>query len=83
MTLTEAIIHAEEVAEEIENACEYYEIGGVHADHKCAEEHKQLAEWLTILRDVYAVIEEYDIDFHREREDLTSMEVDILKALKV
>lgn len=51
MTLDEAILHCEEVAEEVENACEHYEIAGVQADHKCAEEHRQLAEWLRELKE--------------------------------
>lgn len=52
MTLGEAIIHAEETAEEIENACEHYEIAGVNVSNgrRCAEEHCQLAEWLKLLK---------------------------------
>lgn len=52
MTLDEAIIHAEETAEEIDNACEHYEIAGVNVGNgrRCAEEHRQLAEWLKELK---------------------------------
>lgn len=53
MTLDEAIIHAEEVADELDNECEYYEIGGIGGtgeQRKCAEEHRQLAEWLKELK---------------------------------
>ena len=52
MTLEEAIKHAEEVAEEKENEVqdlEYSKLDWKHeADQcsKCAEEHRQLAEWL-------------------------------------
>ena len=81
MTLTEAIIHEEKVVADYDRLKKIRAIDEFEV--YCHEYHKQLAEWLTILRDVYAVIDEYDIDFHREQEDLTSMEVDILKALKV
>ena len=52
MTLDEAIIHAEETAEEIDNECEYYGIAGVNVDNgiRCAEAHRQLAEWLKLLK---------------------------------
>lgn len=48
MTLDEAIIHAEEVAERLENShkrdwmCE--------DDERCAKEHRQLASWLKDLK---------------------------------
>lgn len=45
MTLDEAISHAEEVAEEQEKYCPTPE-GVVDNHKKCAEEHRQLAEWL-------------------------------------
>ena len=55
MTLSEAIIHAEEVAREYEDAIGT-EINMMYAhEHdkncmKCAEEHRQLAEWLKELK---------------------------------
>ena len=48
MTLDEAIKHAEEVAEEnqsIVDSCDYYGENMIKCE-KCAEEHRQLAEWL-------------------------------------
>ena len=45
MTLDEAIKHAEEVAEENEKLCKAIPEHSANAFH-CAEEHKQLAEWL-------------------------------------
>lgn len=48
MTIDEAIKHAEEVAERLENShkrdwmCE--------DDERCAEEHRQIAEWLKELK---------------------------------
>lgn len=48
MTLDEAIKHAEEVAEEnqaIVDSCDYYGENMAKCE-KCAEEHRQLAEWL-------------------------------------
>lgn len=53
MTLDEAIIHAEYVAESNEDmANAYHTDEGVYLREeskcrKCAEEHRQLAEWLT------------------------------------
>lgn len=58
MTLDEAIKHAEEVANEKENLAKTYETFKDFGNHKssitsghekclmCAEEHRQLAEWL-------------------------------------
>lgn len=50
MTLNEAIIHAEEVAEAKLQDAELSEIQGCYNNAKkcvqCAEEHKQLAKWL-------------------------------------
>ena len=43
MTLDEAIKHAEEVAEE---HTKYNIYGGFESCDECAEEHRQLAEWL-------------------------------------
>ena len=43
MTLEEAIKHAEEVAEE---HTKYNRYGGFEGCDECAEEHRQLAEWL-------------------------------------
>ena len=47
MTLEEAIKHAEEVAERLENSCKRDWMG--EDDKRCAKEHRQLAEWLTEL----------------------------------
>ena len=41
MTLEEAIVHAEEIVDR----CEVTD-----GDRACADEHRQLAEWLTILK---------------------------------
>jgi hypothetical protein len=58
MTLEEAILHAEEVAEENEKECKLWEGGVTEAFkqkeeklRKCASEHRQLAEWLRELKD--------------------------------
>jgi hypothetical protein len=58
MTLEEAILHAEEVAEENEKTILYYTIQGdkewldeCEKDCiECANEHRQLAEWLRELK---------------------------------
>ena len=52
MSLDEAIKHAEEVAEEnqaIVDSCDYYGENMAKCE-KCAEEHRQLAEWLKELK---------------------------------
>lgn len=47
MTLDEAIKHAEEVAEQNEGLCERIHPAMQLSNYgKCAEEHRQLAEWL-------------------------------------
>ena len=48
MTLDEAIIHCEEVAERLENNCKRDWMG--EDDESCASEHRQLAEWLRELK---------------------------------
>ena len=52
MSLDEAIKHCEEVAEEnqaIVDSCDYYGENMAKCE-KCAEEHRQLAEWLKELK---------------------------------
>lgn len=73
MTLEEAIIHAEEVADEKMHEAESWEMSSKHwgddknsaldnADQcmECAEEHRQLAEWLKELKTVHAVIDDME-----------------------
>lgn len=56
MTLEEAIKHAEEVADLCEYAASKYDMSDSYESHvacqegKCAEEHRQLAEWLKELK---------------------------------
>lgn len=55
MTLDEAIIHAEEVAKEKEKNAKFYTISRPDGKHResckqCAEEHRQLAQWLKELK---------------------------------
>ena len=54
MTIDEAIKHCEEVAELHGSRCEYYKEHDMNeyipAPYKCAEEHRQLAEWLKELK---------------------------------
>lgn len=51
MTLDEAIIHCEEVAEFSDRECMYERFyGEKEMKRKCAEEHRQLAEWLKLLK---------------------------------
>ena len=44
---------------------------------------RTIKQWIEILCDVYAVVDSYDIDFHRDRGDLTDFEMDMLEALKL
>ena len=43
---------------------------------------RTIKQWIEILCDVYAVVDSYDIDFHRDIGDLTDFEMDIINALK-
>ena len=49
MTLEEAILHAEEAASDYEGMIEDYWLDSEKLA-KCANEHRQLAEWLRILK---------------------------------
>lgn len=55
MTLDEAIIHAEEIAKRCElHMCEFPDqlayVEKFYDAEKCAEEHRQLADWLKLLK---------------------------------
>lgn len=51
MTLTDAIRHAEECAKSCDMLADISVIGEVkERNHRCAEEHRQLAEWLKELQ---------------------------------
>ena len=54
MTLDEAIKHCEEVAEEYQAAIDSLDIVGKGNDEceECAKEHRQLAEWLKLLKEI-------------------------------
>ena len=64
MTIDEAIKHCEEVAEEKEKEgkllCDS-EAGSIGC-LKCADEHRQLAEWLKELKAVKQIIVQHDSD---------------------
>lgn len=62
MTLQEAIDHCEEKAKELrEQADKFVLCTGAKADcYKCAEEHEQLGEWLTQLKEIK---EAYESDY--------------------
>lgn len=74
MTLDEAIKHAEEVVDLCEDSISTYDMSDPYESHmacqngKCAEEHRQLAEWLKELKKF------------RERQAADSVKVE--KALK-
>lgn len=67
MTLDEAIKHAEEVTDEKQKeACNLYEAKNYEESRECiwcAEEHRQLAEWLKELKHLRNLVA-YSIDFH-------------------
>lgn len=64
MTLDEAIKHAEEVAEKQEMLCTICVSEDARKDKKrCAEEHRQLAEWLKELKHLRNIVA-YSTDFH-------------------
>ena len=65
MTLEEAIKHAEEVAEE---HTKYNRYGGFEGCDECAEEHRQLAEWL---KDYKRLLEQepYELNPEADREE--------------
>ena len=64
MTLNEAIKHCEEVAEEQEKLCKVNDSFNFSQPKwkKCAEEHRQLAEWLKELKAYKEIIEQWKQD---------------------
>ena len=64
MTLDEAIKHAEEVAEEQEKLCKVNDSFNFSQPkwRECAEEHRQLAEWLKELKTYREIIEQWKHD---------------------
>lgn len=68
MTLEEAIIHAEEAANTYEDMMDDYALDSKKL-HKCANEHRQLAEWLRELqerRDVPEIVHCKDCRKHNQ-----------------
>lgn len=65
MTLEEAIRHCEEVAEELEKKANIYEIKNTYLPDSqkpvdclsCATDHRQLAKWLTELKEARAELD--------------------------
>lgn len=79
MTIDEAIAHAEEVAwscEEQAKQCDSddrYERHVMHGNAKCAAEHRQLAEWLTELKELREQKAEYKRLLKMAVEDISKM----------
>lgn len=65
MTIDEAIKHAEEVAEE---HTKYNIYGGFESCDECAEEHRQLAEWLRELKRNRDVLQEIREEIRKDAE---------------
>lgn len=61
MTLEEAIIHAEEAASDYEGMIEDYWLDSEKLA-KCANEQRQIAEWLKELKAVKDLIRQHDED---------------------
>ena len=74
MTLDEAIKHAEEVAELHENRCKFYTEHDMPEceppSMKCAEEHRQLAEWLKELKAYKEQSGDEELDFVPEHKKI-------------
>lgn len=71
ITLDEAIQHALDIAEINENIVEntdYHNWMDIASCQKCAEEHRQLAEWLTELKELREQIMAYQIALDRANE---------------
>jgi len=69
MTLDEAIKHCEEVAESqqrLGDSYDYWDGDGEKdkADEcfECAEEHRQLAEWLRKYQKIEQILDDYDLE---------------------
>ena len=76
MTLEESIIHAEEIAATNERLCERLH----NAEYgKCADEHRQLAEWLKDYKRLKSAVEDIKADINllsdSEQIDLHTIEI--------
>lgn len=92
MTLDEAIKHCEEVAENCEEQAKQcdsddrYERHVMHENAKCAAEHRQLAEWLTELkqwRRVYGICPSYEMCIPECKEGYDVQIAEYKRLLKV
>ena len=83
MTLDEAIAHAREVAEEQRKACDLAWVWD-NPDNikKCAEEHKQLAEWLEELKSYRASVFSGDMTQKMLKEEYCKAVDDFVKEFK-
>lgn len=62
--------------------CEECEIYGHTGEDHCFEDMLEFAiHAVETLQDVYDTIDGYDIKFHRDRDDLSDLEKDILEVL--
>ena len=68
MTLSDAIEHCKEKAEKMRISADLCNLGTEIQSEciKCAEEHEQLAEWLTELKEVHELFEKarYEEEFY-------------------
>lgn len=83
MTIDEAIIHAREVAEEQRKACDLAWVWD-NPDNikKCAEEHKQLAEWLEELKSYRASVFSGDMTQQMLKEEYCKAVDDFAESVK-
>ena len=65
MTLDEAIIHAKEKADEMRISADLCNLGTEMQTEciKCAEQHEQLAEWLTHYQAIRQIVHEWGCDY--------------------
>lgn len=76
MTIEEAIKHAEEVADMCEFEASKYDMTDAYESHvacqegECAEEHRQLAEWLKELKDYKERIPSYEAGYNDAKREI-------------
>ena len=86
MTLDEAIKHCLEVAENCEeqskqcDSDDRYERHVMHENAKCAADHRQLAEWLTELKELRSLKTDY-VFFKAEAAKLLELAVEDFNAI--
>ena len=89
MTLSDAIEHCKEKAEELRAEADMYYKSLIYSNDtadsclECAEEHEQLAEWLTELKEIRELVNEFASTHDRKEDCRMDMIVPFCEIIKI